>query len=541
MRSGSALQFSTVQSRGIVEIIDEKIMLYVNSKISFYKGSVHLLKNNLDYIKTMKLMDGRVMMENDSVTPNLISASNVGILAMQVYFPSMYVKQSELESADGVSKGKYEIGLGQHEMAVCSDREDACSMALTVVHRLLKRFNVEPMEIGRLEVGTESQVDRSKSVKSTLMQLFTDSGNTDLEGVDVVNACFGGTQALFNCVSWVESTSWDGRYALAVATDVAVYDAGPARCTGGAGAVAMLVGVDAPIVFDGRLKAFYMQDAYDFYKPTAAGATEYPVVDGALSVRSYFEALSRCYGLYCAKFERLCGKEARVMDFDAVLFHSPYCKLAKKALIRLVFVDLCRCVVGPSQLNPNMPNKGVPVRFDEDRLLTLDLDRNEEAWLMELSGSLFETRTKPSLLAACRVGNMYCASLWTSLACHLAGSSADKLVGQRLLMFSYGSGLASCMFSVQLRRGRENEEKLENIASMLADAMSQLEMRNKLSPEEFLSTMETREKAASSAPYIPTAQLEHLSNETFYLVNVDEKCRRKYALKVSEENEALSS
>jgi len=32
----------------------------------------------------------------------------------------------------------------------------------------------------RLEVGTESSVDRSKSVKSHLMQLFEESGNSDI-------------------------------------------------------------------------------------------------------------------------------------------------------------------------------------------------------------------------------------------------------------------------------------------------------------------------------------------------------------------------
>ena len=43
------------------------------------------------------------------------------------------------------------------------------------------------------------------------MQLFEDSGNTDIEGIDTTNACYGGTSALFNAVSWVESSAWDGK------------------------------------------------------------------------------------------------------------------------------------------------------------------------------------------------------------------------------------------------------------------------------------------------------------------------------------------
>lgn len=41
-----------------------------------------------------------------------------------------------------------------------------------------------------------------------------------------------------------------GRYAMVVAGDIAVYSTGNARCTGGAGAVALLIGKDAPLVFD---------------------------------------------------------------------------------------------------------------------------------------------------------------------------------------------------------------------------------------------------------------------------------------------------
>lgn len=55
-----------------------------------------------------------------------------------------------------------------------------------------------------------------------LMLNMQKHGNTDIEGVDSTNACYGGTAALFNCVNWVESSSWDGRYGLVVCTDSAV-------------------------------------------------------------------------------------------------------------------------------------------------------------------------------------------------------------------------------------------------------------------------------------------------------------------------------
>jgi hypothetical protein len=56
----------------------------------------------------------------------------------------------------------------------------------------------------------------------------------------------------FAALNWVESPSWNGKYAVVLAGDVAVYEAGPARPTGGAGMVAMLIGKDAPITVDTR-------------------------------------------------------------------------------------------------------------------------------------------------------------------------------------------------------------------------------------------------------------------------------------------------
>lgn len=136
---------------------------------------------------------------------------NVGVLAIEVYFPSYYVNQGELESYDGVSAGKYTVGLGLNNMGFCSDREDINSLSLTVMNRLMERNNLSFDQIGRLEVGTETIIDKSKSTKSVLMQLFKDSGNSEVEGIDTTNACYGGTNALFNSINWVESSSWDGK------------------------------------------------------------------------------------------------------------------------------------------------------------------------------------------------------------------------------------------------------------------------------------------------------------------------------------------
>ena len=56
-------------------------------------------------------------------------------------------------------------------MGFCTDREDVNSLCLTVLDRLVRKAGISYTEIGRLEVGTETLIDKSKSVKSVLMQV----------------------------------------------------------------------------------------------------------------------------------------------------------------------------------------------------------------------------------------------------------------------------------------------------------------------------------------------------------------------------------
>ena len=69
----------------------------------------------------------------------------------------------------------------------------------------MRKNGIKPDQIGRLEVGTETLLDKSKSLKTVLMNLFLQSGNHDMEGVTSINACYGSTNALFNSINWVQS------------------------------------------------------------------------------------------------------------------------------------------------------------------------------------------------------------------------------------------------------------------------------------------------------------------------------------------------
>jgi hypothetical protein len=59
--------------------------------------------------------------------------------------------------------------------------QDINSICLTAVQRLLDNYGLDPKQIGRLEVGTESLVDKSKSSKTSVGRIFEEAGNTDME------------------------------------------------------------------------------------------------------------------------------------------------------------------------------------------------------------------------------------------------------------------------------------------------------------------------------------------------------------------------
>jgi len=457
---------------------------------------------------------------------------NIGIKAIELYFPSQCVDQAELEKFDGVSQGKYTIGLGQTKMSFCDDREDIYSFSLTVLSNLLGKYKIDTNSIGRLEVGTETILDKSKSVKSVLMQLFGD--NTNIEGVDTVNACYGGTNAVFNAVNWVESSGWDGRDAIVVTGDIALYAKGAARPTGGAGMVAMLIGPNAPIVVEPGLRGTYMQHAYDFYKPDLT--SEYPVVDGHFSIKCYTEAVDACYKAYNKRevtlkslanghsngtnghAEEAAATTKTPLDrFDYMSFHAPTCKLVAKSYARLLYNDY---LSDPSSL----AFTDVPAELrDMDYTKSLS-DKVVEKTFMGLTKKRFNERVQPSTVAPTMCGNMYCASVYSGLASLISNIESEALQGKRIGLFSYGSGLASSLFSLKVVGSTEAMAKVINLQERLA-------ARRTVAPEVFDEMCELRKKAHLQKNYTPAGNPETIASGVYYLENVDEMFRRKYSVK----------
>jgi hydroxymethylglutaryl-CoA synthase len=332
------------------------------------------------------------------------------------------------------------------------------SIALTTLSSLFRKYSIDPNSIGRLEVGTETLLDKSKSVKSVLMQLFEKSGNLNVEGVDTVNACYGGTNAVFNAINWIESSAWDGRNAVVVAGDIALYKKGNARPTGGVGCVAMLIGPDAPLVFEPGLRGTYITHAYDFYKPDFN--SEYPYVDGQFSLRCYTEAVDACYKAYSAREESLKPKmnghavngngvhhtedaKAPLDRFDYMAFHTPTCKQVAKSYARLLYNDYLA--------NPSLPLfADVPSELRDIEYSASLTDKLVEKTFMGLTKKRFAERVQPAIEVPTLCGNMYCGSVWGGLVSLICNVAPQTLEGKRIGVFSYGSGLASSLLSLKV-------------------------------------------------------------------------------------------
>ena len=414
---------------------------------------------------------------------------NVGIIDIECYFPKLYVCQKELEIYNNVPKGKYTKGLMQNNMAVPSCYEDIVSMSMNALSLLMESSGIDYKDIGRLSVGTESQIDKSKSVKTYLMDLFGD--NKDVLGVDYINACYGGTAALFDSYSWIHSPMWNGKYAVVITGDIAMYESGPARPTGGAGVCAMLIGPEAPIKITNSISS-YFEHAYDFYKPNMN--SEYPVVDGKFSNECYLRAIDNCYQGFIDKNNK------KIDDFDYGIFHAPYGKMVYKAFERLI--------------------------------------KNDNSNSTEISSedvySQFLKKVDPGLLLSSECGNMYTGSVYACIYSLLA-QPVNHLVNKDLLVFSYGSGLASSMFSLNLTSNYKQLEKLSKKNSI----DRRLNLRRKIEPDQYDHIINMREnKEILNKDYLQKFT-PNVFPESYYLKSYDNKHRRTYSIRTFSTNSSI--
>lgn len=103
------------------------------------------------------------------------------------------------------------------------------------------------------------------------------------------------------------------------------------------------------------------------------------------------------------------------------------------------------------------------------------------------------------------------------------------------MFFSYGSGLASAMFSFRVSHDVTSGSRLAKLIASLKDIPARLAARKEVEPVEFLKVLALRENNYNRKNYYPTCSDEDLFPGTYFLVNVDEKFRRAYKRKPEED------
>jgi hydroxymethylglutaryl-CoA synthase len=317
-----------------------------------------------------------------------------------------------------------------------------------------------------------------------------------------------------------------------------VYDAGNARPTGGVGAVACLIGPNAPLSLVPRSRASHAVDVYDFYKPSMS--SEYPAVDGKLSQVCYLRAVDDCYNAHLDKaFKSGNLKNPEVNNgipsvdtaFDHNLFHSPYNKLVQQSFKRMLYNDARRFVAAghalPEHLAPLAPFASLPV---EKTYANKDLDKA----LGAIGADLYAKQVGPTVGFSQNIGNSYTGALWTNLACTVdsLGSSLDA---KRLGLFSYGSGALATMFSMD---GHKKAKSSADNAHFSLDGMKQamdlqhrLASRKVATPEEFTEALAMRERSYGKSGYMPAGSIENVPKGGWYLKEVTGSHARVYERK----------
>lgn len=246
--------------------------------------------------------------------------SRAGIIAMKCVVPKYYITAEEFGARNICSYDKLTQGLRIKENGVLGSDESVVSLATSALSQLIKETNINVNDIGRLDVGSETNPDSAKSLKSALMSVL--HPNSDVLGSDNVQACYGGTAAVLNAMAWLESPFCNKKYAVVVCTDGFFYDSPDLYPLSSAGAVAILLGYDPVFTFSYDIKN-YSEDCNDFLKPKK----DHPktVIDGKKSIDVYMKALDACkfsdsqnYYVYHTPYPKLIIKIANSMNIPNI-------------------------------------------------------------------------------------------------------------------------------------------------------------------------------------------------------------------------------
>ena len=328
---------------------------------------------------------------------------NIGIDKIGFATANYVLKLADLAEARNIAPEKLSKGLLVKEFSVAPVTEDIVTMGASAAAAILTEEDKN--EIDMVIVASESGIDQSKAsavfVHGLLrIQPFARS-------FEMKEACYSATAALDYAKLHVEKRP--SSKVLVIASDIAKYGIEtPGEPTQGAGAVAMLITNNPRILIFNEDNVAQTRDIMDFWRPNYSTT---PFVNGMYSTQQYLDSLKTTW----AEYQK--HNQVSLKDFAAVCFHLPYPKLALKGLKKIM-------------------DKSLPIEQQEQ----------------------LQANFEQSILYSQKVGNIYTGSLFLGLLSLLENSTTLK-AGDRIALFSYGSGAVSEIFSGQLVAGFNQQLK----------------------------------------------------------------------------------
>ena len=392
-----------------------------------------------------------------------------GIEAASFHVPSLYLEIKDLAEKRNIEPAKLEKGLGLHKMAFPDVHEDAATFAAEALLKLIKDYNLNPKEISRIYLGTESALDAAKPTATYAMQMVEavlekDFGARCFKNCDVVDmtfACVGAVDALQNCLDFCRANP--GKKAVVIASDYAKYELeSSGEYTQGGGAVALLLSDNPQLLEIENVYGVATESVFDFFKPRRVALksdlnsstefmpdkieifTDEPVFDGHYSNQCYQDRIREAYEHY----KDQTGIEKPYKDWRYLIFHLPYAFHGKRVFTELYSLE--------NQLPFGTPEEQKTVAKSEDYL------------------NFINRKIEPSQRASSEVGNMYTASVFMALlsAMQVSYDNHEDLEGQKIGFLAYGSGSKAKVFAGKVGQSWSNVVEKWNIFENLKNRTS---------------------------------------------------------------------
>ncbi|WP_417431226.1 hydroxymethylglutaryl-CoA synthase family protein [Halpernia sp.] len=372
---------------------------------------------------------------------------NIGIEAATFYVPKLYLDIKDLAEKRSIEAAKLEKGLGLHKMALADVHEDAATFAAESLYKLITDYNINPGEISRIYLGTESALDAAKPTATFAMQMvekklaekFGERVFKNCDVVDLTFACIGAIDALQNCIDFCKANP--GKKAVIIASDYAKYElASSGEYTQGGGSVAVLISDKPNLLEFESIWGVATESVFDFFKPrriieknqvqnlpeTTSDKieihTDEPVFDGQYSNQCYQNRIKEAYEHY--KFQTNIKKPYENWRF--LIFHLPYAFHGKR-----VFTEL----------------------FAIENNLSFDtLEEQKAVAKSENYLKFINEKIETSQRASSEIGNMYTASIFMALlsAMQVSFNENENLAGKEIGFLAYGSGSKAKVFTAKI-------------------------------------------------------------------------------------------